>query len=78
MTKILITRRLLKPNEEHASKIFKTILNKEDKTFTKDDLMNKYKYKNNDIFLDKVVLQNKKDIENYIKSQKNKSNIQTL
>jgi len=48
------------------------------KTFTKDDLMNKYKYKNNDIFLDKVVLQNKKDIENYIKSQKNKSNIQTL
>lgn len=46
------------------------------KTFTKDDLMNKYK--NNDIFLDKVVLQNKKDIENYIKSQKNKSNIQTL
>ena len=48
------------------------------KTFTKDDLMNKYKNKNNDIFLDKVVLQNKKDIENYIKSQKNKSNIQTL
>ena len=48
------------------------------KTFTKDDLMNKYKYKNNDIFLDKVVLQNRKDIENYIKSQKNKSNIQTL
>ena len=48
------------------------------KTFTKNDLMNKYKNKNNDIFLDKVVLQNKKDIENYIKSQKNKSNIQTL
>ena len=48
------------------------------KTFTKNDLMNKYKNKNNDIFLDKVVLQNKKDIENYIKYQKNKSNIQTL
>ena len=43
MTKILITRRLLKPNEEHASKIFKTILNKEDKTFTKDELINKSK-----------------------------------
>ena len=48
------------------------------KTFTKNDLMNKYKNKNNDIFLDKVVLQNKKDIENYIKSQKNKSYIQNL
>ena len=33
----------MKPNEEHASKIFKTILNKEDKTFTKDELINKSK-----------------------------------
>tara|TARA_Y100000768_G_scaffold387213_1_gene377740 strand:- start:193 stop:375 length:183 start_codon:yes stop_codon:yes gene_type:complete len=46
------------------------------KTFTKDDLMNKYK--NNDIFFDKVELQYKKDIENYIKTKKRKSNIQTL
>ena len=46
------------------------------KTFTKDDLMNKYK--NNDIFFDKVGLQYKKDIENYIKTKKRKSNIQTL
>tara|TARA_B100000214_G_scaffold154377_1_gene110642 strand:- start:248 stop:430 length:183 start_codon:yes stop_codon:yes gene_type:complete len=46
------------------------------KIFTKDDLMNKYK--NNDIFFDKVELQYKKDIENYIKTKKRKSNIQTL
>ena len=50
------------------------------KIFTKEDLMNKYSKDTSkkDIFYDKILLQHKKDIENYIKSQKNKSNIQTL
>ena len=40
------------------------------KVFTKEDLMKKYHQKN--ISYDKILLQDKKDIENYIKTTKNK------
>jgi len=43
MKKILITRKLLFPNEEYASRIFDVKLNKEDKTITKEDLIEKSK-----------------------------------
>ena len=46
------------------------------KVFTKEDLMKKYYQKN--ISYDKILLQDKKDIENYIKTTKNKGNFQTL
>ena len=46
------------------------------KVFTKEDLMKKYYQKN--IRYDKILLQDKKDIENYIKTTKNKGNFQTL
>ena len=39
MPKILITRRLMKPSEDYALKIFNTKLNKEDKLLTKDELI---------------------------------------
>ena len=39
MTKILITRKLMKSSEDYASKIFNTKLNKEDKLLTKDELI---------------------------------------
>ena len=39
MKKILITRKLLKSSEEYASKIFNVQLNKDDKLFTKDELI---------------------------------------
>ena len=40
MKKILITRKLIKSSEVHASKIFNAILNKEDKLLTNDELIN--------------------------------------
>ena len=40
MKKILITRKLLLPSEDYASKIFDVKLNKEDKLITKDQLIN--------------------------------------
>ena len=40
MKKILITRKLLKPSEERASKIFHLKLNKDDNILTKDELIN--------------------------------------
>ena len=46
------------------------------KVFTKEYLMKKYHQKN--ISYDKILLQDKKDIENYIKTTKNKGNFQTL
>jgi len=39
MKKILITRKLLKSSEEYALKIFNVQLNKDDKLFTKDELI---------------------------------------
>ena len=39
MKKILITRKLLRSSEEYASKIFNVQLNKDDKLFTKDELI---------------------------------------
>jgi len=41
MKKILITRKLVKSSEEHASKIFNVKLNKEDTLLTKDELISK-------------------------------------
>ena len=41
MKKILITRKLMKPSEEYASKVFNVKLNKEDKLLTKDELISK-------------------------------------
>ena len=41
MKKILITRKLMKSNEEYAAKIFDIKLNKEDKLLTKDELIRK-------------------------------------
>ena len=41
MKKILITRKLIKPSEEYASKIFDVKLNKEDRLLTKDELISK-------------------------------------
>ena len=41
MKKILITRKLMKSNEEYALKIFNVRLNKEDKLLTKDELISK-------------------------------------
>ena len=43
MKKILITRKLLLPSEEYASKIFDVKLNKEDKAITKEELIEKSK-----------------------------------
>jgi len=40
MKKILITRKLLLPSEDYASKIFDAKLNKDDKLITKDQLIN--------------------------------------
>ena len=37
MTRILITRKLMKSSEDYASKIFNVKLNKEDKLLTLDD-----------------------------------------
>ena len=41
MKKILITRKLMKPSEEYASKIFNVKLNQEDKLLTKEELISK-------------------------------------
>ena len=41
MTRILITRKLMKSSEDYASKIFDVKLNKEDKLLTKDELISK-------------------------------------
>ena len=43
MKKILITRKLIKPSEEYALKIFEAKLNKEDKIITKEELIEKSK-----------------------------------
>tara|TARA_Y100000817_G_scaffold314482_1_gene313489 strand:- start:180 stop:368 length:189 start_codon:yes stop_codon:yes gene_type:complete len=48
------------------------------KSFTKDDLMKKYSKGEWIIFYDKVLSQHNKDIENYIRVFKNKSQHQTL
>tara|TARA_B100000214_G_scaffold338705_1_gene284012 strand:+ start:1644 stop:1829 length:186 start_codon:yes stop_codon:yes gene_type:complete len=47
------------------------------KVFTKEDLSKKY-MENNTIKYDKILLQHKNDIENYIKTTKNKAKNQTL
>ena len=39
MKKILITRKLIKPSEDYASKIFDVKFNKEDKIITSEDLI---------------------------------------
>ena len=41
MKKILITRKLMESSEKYASKIFNAELNKEDKLFTRDELISK-------------------------------------
>ena len=41
MTRILITRKLMKSSEDYAMKIFDVKLNKEDKLLTKDELISK-------------------------------------
>ena len=41
MTRILITRKLMKSSEDYALKIFDVKLNKEDKLLTKDELISK-------------------------------------
>ena len=41
MTRILITRKLMKSSEDYALKIFDVKLNKEDKLITKDELISK-------------------------------------
>ena len=41
MTRILITRKLMKSSEDYALKIFDVKLNKDDKLITKDELINK-------------------------------------
>ena len=43
MKKILITRKLLLPSEEYASRIFDAKLNKEDKIITKEKLIEESK-----------------------------------
>ena len=47
------------------------------KVFTKEDLLKKY-MGNNTINYDKIIGQDKKDIENYIRTTKNKTKNQTL
>jgi lactate dehydrogenase-like 2-hydroxyacid dehydrogenase len=41
MKKILITRKLIKSSEKHASEIFEAIINREDKLLTKEELIEK-------------------------------------
>ena len=45
------------------------------KIFTKTDLLNKYQ---KNTFKEKILVQHKNDIENYIKTKKNKSNTHAL